>query len=48
MDFGFTLPFLITITCYAFATLLLSWRFLRSERVNKNAAGPAALEEGME
>lgn len=48
MDFGFTLPFLITITCYAFATLLLSWRFLRSEKANKKAAGPAALEEGME
>lgn len=48
MDFGFTLPFLITITCYAFATLVLSRRFLRAEPANKKAAGPAALEEGME
>ncbi|MBI5743958.1 MAG: MFS transporter [Elusimicrobia bacterium] len=48
MDFGFTLPFLITITCYAAATLLLSRRFLRTEKANKKAAGPAAPEEGLE
>jgi MFS family permease len=31
MDFGFTLPFLITIVCYCAATLLLSRKFLRAE-----------------
>ncbi len=31
MDFGFTLPFLITITCYSAATLLLSRRFLKED-----------------
>ncbi|MCM2266501.1 MAG: MFS transporter [Elusimicrobiales bacterium] len=48
MDFGFTLPFLITITCYAFATLLLSRMFLRAPGTNKKAAGPAALPEAQE
>lgn len=46
MDFGFTVPFLTTIVCYAFATLLLSRRFLRRE--NKKAAGKAAFEEAFE
>ena len=31
MDFGFTLPFLITIVCYCTATLVLSRRFLRKD-----------------
>jgi len=46
MDFGFTLPFLITITCYAAATLLLSRRFLKED--NKKAVGQTALKEELE
>ena len=43
MDFGFTLPFLITITCYAAATLLLSRRFLKED--NKKPVGQTAIKE---
>jgi MFS family permease len=46
MDFGFTLPFLITITCYSAATLFLSRRFLKED--NKKAVGQTALKEGLE
>jgi MFS family permease len=46
MDFGFTLPFLITITCYSAATLFLSRRFLKED--SKKAVGQTALKEGLE
>jgi len=46
MDFGFTMPFLITIICYCTATLMLSRWFLREE--NKKTAGTAVLKEEME
>ena len=40
MDFGFTLPFLITIVCYCAATLTLSRKFLRAEERKAAQAGP--------
>jgi MFS family permease len=43
MDFGFTLPFLITITCYAAATLMLSRRFLKED--SKKAVSQTAIKE---
>ncbi|MDD2805712.1 MAG: MFS transporter [Elusimicrobiales bacterium] len=46
MDFGFTLPFLITITCYCAATLLLSRKFLKED--SKKAVIPTALKEELE
>ena len=46
MDFGFTLPFLITITCYSAATLLLSRKFLKED--NKKAVIPTAIKEEIE
>ncbi len=46
MDFGFTLPFLITITCYSAATLFLSRRFLKED--SKKAVGQTALKEELE
>lgn len=46
MDFGFTLPFLITITCYSAATLFLSRRFLKED--SKKAVAPTALKEELE
>ena len=46
MDFGFTLPFLITITCYSAATLLLSRRFLKED--NKKAVTQTAIKEEIE
>lgn len=46
MDFGFTVPFLITIICYSLATLFLSKYFLKED--SKKAVGPAALKEEME
>ena len=46
MDFGFTLPFLITITCYSAATLLLSRRFLRED--DKKAVTLTAIKEELE
>ena len=45
MDFGFTMPFLITMICYCTATVILSRCFLRED--NKKAAGPAVLKEEM-
>lgn len=51
MDFGFTLPFLVTITCYAAATLLLSRRFLKQDdarRGAKKAVPGTALKEELE
>lgn len=38
MDFGFTMPFLITILCYSAATLVLSRRFLREDGEKAPAA----------
>ncbi|MHB0995162.1 MAG: MFS transporter [Elusimicrobiales bacterium] len=46
MDFGFTLPFLITITCYSLATLLLSRKFLKED--SKKAVAPTAIKEEIE
>lgn len=46
MDFGFTLPFLITITCYCAATLLLSRKFLKED--SKKNVAPTALREELE
>lgn len=46
MDFGFTLPFLITITCYSAATLLLSRKFLKED--SKKAVAPTAIKEELE
>ncbi len=46
MDFGFTLPFLITITCYSAATLLLSRRFLKED--SKKAVTQTAIKEEIE
>jgi len=46
MDFGFTLSFLITITCYSAATLLLSRRFLKED--SKKAVLPTAIKEEIE
>jgi MFS family permease len=46
MDFGFTLPFLITITCYSAATLLLSRRFLKED--SKKPVTPTAIKEELE
>ena len=46
MNFGFTIPFLMTIVCYCLATLLLSKRFLGED--DKKTAEPAALKEEME
>jgi len=46
MDFGFTLPFLITITCYSAATLLLSRKFLKED--SKKAVSPTAIKEEIE
>jgi len=46
MDFGFTLPFLITITCYCAATLLLSRKFLKED--NKKPVAPTAIPEQTE
>jgi MFS family permease len=46
MDFGFTLPFLITITCYSAATLFLSRRFLKED--SKKAVTQTALKEELE
>lgn len=43
MDFGFTLPFLITIVCYCAATLLLSRKFLKED--SKKPVAPAGLPE---
>jgi hypothetical protein len=43
MDSGFTLPFLITITCYSAATLFLSRRFLKED--SKKAVGQTALKK---
>ncbi|HNW44640.1 MAG TPA: MFS transporter [Elusimicrobiales bacterium] len=45
MDFGFTLPFLITIVCYCAATLLLSRKFLRAEINAALRPGPLAAEK---
>jgi MFS family permease len=44
MDFGFTLPFLITITCYSAATLLLSRKFLKEDS-KKEVTATAIKEE---
>ena len=38
MDFGFTMPFLITIICYCAATLILSRCFRHED--NQKTAGP--------
>jgi len=46
MDFGFTLPFLITITCYSAATLFLSRRFLKED--SKKPVTPTAIKEEIE
>ncbi len=46
MDLGFTLPFLITITCYSAATLLLSRRFLAED--DKKTVGQTVLKEELE
>ena len=46
MDFGFTLPFLITITCYSAAALLLSRKFLKKD--NKKPVAPTGLKEEIE
>jgi predicted MFS family arabinose efflux permease len=46
MDFGFNMPFLITIVCYCAATLLLSRWFLRSD--GKRTYGPPLPKEAME
>ncbi len=46
MDFGFTLPFLITITCYCAATLLLSRKFLKED--TKKPVPPTAIPEQIE
>jgi len=46
MDFGFTLPFLITITCYCAATLLLSRKFLKED--SRRPVTPTGLAEGQE
>jgi MFS family permease len=46
MDFGFTLPFMITITCYCAATLLLSRKFMRKD--SKKAVTPTAIREELE
>ncbi len=46
MDFGFTMPFMITIVCYCAATLLLSRWFLRGDR--RAAAATAMPPEAME
>jgi len=46
MDFGFTLPFLITITCYSAATLLLSRRFLKED--SKKSVTLTAIKEEIE
>ena len=46
MDFGFTLPFLITITCYSAATLLLSRRFLKED--SKKPVAPTGIKEEIE
>lgn len=46
MDFGFTLPFLITITCYSAATLLLSRKFLKED--SKKAVAATAIKEEAE
>jgi MFS family permease len=46
MDFGFSLPFLITITCYCAATLLLSRKFLKED--SKKAVAPTAIKEEIE
>ena len=50
MDFGFTLPFLITIVCYCLATLFLSRRFLKEDdkEDDKKTVPPAVLKEEME
>lgn len=46
MDFGFTLPFLITITCYSAATLLLSRKFLKED--SKKPVTATAIKEEAE
>lgn len=46
MDFGFDLPFLITITCYCAATLLLSRKFLKED--SKKPVAPSPLREEQE
>ncbi|MDO8805742.1 MAG: MFS transporter [Elusimicrobiota bacterium] len=46
MDFGFTLPFLITITCYSAASLFLSRRFLKED--SKKPVTPTAIKEEIE
>lgn len=45
MDFGFTLPFLITIICYCAATLVLSRRFLREDDKKIPPIAGAGLQE---
>lgn len=46
MDFGFTLPFLVTITCYSAATLLLSRKFLKED--SKKPVQATAIKEEAE
>jgi len=46
MDFGFTLSFLITITAYSAATLLLSRRFLKED--TKTPVAPTSIKEEIE
>lgn len=45
MEFGWTVPFLGTIVCYATATLILSRRFLREETKKLASAVPPPLTE---
>jgi MFS family permease len=46
-DFGFTLPFLITIVAYSLATLMLSKRFLR-EDTDPKTVPPEPIKEELE
>jgi MFS family permease len=48
MDFGFTLPFLITIICYCAATLMLSRWFLRKDGKRAPTTPDGVLKEEME
>lgn len=48
MEFGWTVPFLGTIICYATATLILSRKFLREEVKKTAAAVPAPINKAME
>ena len=48
MDFGFTIPFLITIICYSVATLVLSRCFLREDGAKTPMATAVVLKEEME